>query len=215
MTDEPRAPAQAQVKHTDGTSWLHAGLTLSLWTIATTMATVFKIVSNGSKKTLERLYGKLHGILVSDRARALNFWAMERRQICWAHLLRKFVSFSERDGPASALGQELLECTGILFEYWHDYKAGKLSRERFVAWMAPLQKQIETLLKHAIARDIESLSGSCADILAHKEALWTFVERDDVEPTNNQPNGSFVPLFSGASDRLALRASAVISSPSA
>src|SRR5690606_40011457 len=34
-------------------------------------------------------------------------------------------------------------------------------------------------------RDIESLSGSCADILAHKEALWTFVERDDVEPTNN------------------------------
>jgi transposase len=25
----------------------------------------------------------------------------------------------------------------------------------------------------------------CADILAHKAALWTFVDRDDVEPTNN------------------------------
>jgi len=29
------------------------------------------------------------------------------------------------------------------------------------------------------------LSGSCADILAHKDALWTFVTRDGVEPTNN------------------------------
>jgi hypothetical protein len=57
---------------------------------------VFKILADNSKKTLEPLSGALHGILVSDRAKALNFWAMERRQICWAHLLREFVSFSER-----------------------------------------------------------------------------------------------------------------------
>jgi transposase len=41
---------------------------------------------------LKPLYGSLRGILVSDRAKALNFWAMGLRQICWAHLLRKFVS---------------------------------------------------------------------------------------------------------------------------
>ena len=56
--------------------------------------------------------------MVSDRAKALGFWAMERRQICWAHLLRKFVSFSERDGPAGVLGRELLDYTGLLFEYF-------------------------------------------------------------------------------------------------
>ena len=88
------------VKHTDGTSWRSGNAATSLWTIATTMMTVFKIVIDGSKKTLEPLYGALTGILVSDRATALNFWAIERRQICWAHLIRKFVSFSERDGPA-------------------------------------------------------------------------------------------------------------------
>jgi transposase len=73
----------------------------------------------------------------------------------------------------------------IMFEYWHDDKAGKLNRERFVAWMTPLRKQMEAVLGRAVARDIGHLSGSCADILAHQEALWTFVERDDVEPTNN------------------------------
>src|SRR5690606_1550578 len=71
----------ACVKHTDGTGWLKAGVALAVWTIATTMVTVFKIVGDSSKKTLEPLFGALAGILVSDRATALNFWAMERRQV--------------------------------------------------------------------------------------------------------------------------------------
>jgi transposase len=73
------------VKHTDGTSWVQAGAVRALWTLATKAATVYKILADNSKKTLEPLYGSLRGILVSDRAKALNFWAMERRQICWAH----------------------------------------------------------------------------------------------------------------------------------
>jgi transposase len=177
--------ANAAVKHTDGTTWLQAGTMLSLWTIATAFATVFKIVPNGRAETLKPLYGKLRGILVSDRATALNFWAMERRQICWAHLLRKFVSFEERDGLAGQLGRELLEYTGIMFEYWNDYREGKLARDGLRAWMAPVREQFETLLERAVAAGILGLSGSCADILNHRAALWTFVERDGVEPTNN------------------------------
>jgi transposase len=73
----------APVKHTDGTTWLKAGAVLALWTIASATATVFKIVANGSRATLAPLYGALRGILVSDRAAALSFWAMDRRQICW------------------------------------------------------------------------------------------------------------------------------------
>jgi len=175
----------AAVKHTDGTTWLKAGALLALWTIATAAATVFKIVTDGSRATLEPLYGALRGILVSDRAKALGFWAMERRQICWAHLLRKAVSFSERDGPSATYGRDLLNYIGILFEYWHDYKAGKLDRATFRAWMSPVRAQVEDLLARAVASNIDRLSGSCADILAHKAALWTFVDRDGVEPTNN------------------------------
>jgi transposase len=175
----------AAVKHTDGTSWLKAGTVLALWTIATAAATVFKIVTDGARATLQPLFGDVRGILVSDRATALGFWAMERRQICWAHLLRKFVSFSERDGPARTFGRDLLNYTGILFEYWHDYKAGKLDEATFRAWMTPVRTQVEELLARAVAANIACLSGSCADMLAHKAALWTFVDHDGVEPTNN------------------------------
>ena len=176
---------QGAVKHTDGTSWLQAGAARALWTIATKAATVFKILADNSKKTLEPLYGSLCGILVSDRAKALGFWAMDRRQVCWAHLLRKFVSFSERAGPAEAIGRELLEYTGILFEYWHDYKDGKLPRATFVVWMGALGTQLEAVLARGVAAGIDGVSGSCADILEHQQALWTFVAHDDVEPTNN------------------------------
>ncbi len=175
----------AKVKYSDGTSWLKAGARQSLWTIASKAATVFKIVADSSRATLEPLYGALKGILVSDRASALTFWAMKRRQVCWAHLLRKFVSFSERDGPAGVFGRELLEYTGILFAYWHDYKDGKLDKRTFRVWMRPVREQMEALLERAVAADIPRLSGSCANMLAHRDALWTFVDHEGVEPTNN------------------------------
>jgi transposase len=103
----------------------------------------------------------------------------------WAHLLRKAVSFSERDGPSATFGRDLLNYIGIMFEYWHDYKAGKLDRATFRAWMAPVQAQVEALLARAVVAKIDRLSGSCANILEHKLALWTFVDHDGVEPTNN------------------------------
>lgn len=175
----------APVKHTDGTSWLQAGAVVSLWTIASTMATVFKILPSGTKDLLKPLFGAFKGILVSDRAGALTFWAMERRQICWAHLIRKFISFSERDGPAGEIGRQLLDYAGILFQYWHDFRAGKLLRETLRAWTNPIRTLVEALLEKAAAAKIEGVSGSCSDILEHRAALWTFLDHEGVEPTNN------------------------------
>ncbi len=175
----------ARVKHTDGTSWRQSGVLLSLWTIATTMATVFKILPNGRQATLKLLFREKRGVLVSDRATALMFWAMERRQICWAHLVRKFISFSERDGPAGRFGHELLDFTAIIFQYYNDYKSGTLSREEFLACMVPVRVQFEIALRRAALANIPRLSGSCENLLAHRVALWTFVEQHGVEPTNN------------------------------
>jgi len=177
---------KAAVKHGDGTSWLRAGVMLSLWVLATTAVTVFKILDNGQTDTLRaKLFGRVRGILVSDRATALKFWAMRRRQICWAHLARKFVSFSERDGPARAIGKELVEYTRLLFDYWSMFKQGRLDHATFIARMAPVRPQVEALLERAVAKNVKGLSGSCEDILEHREALWTFVEHDGIEPTNN------------------------------
>jgi transposase len=51
--------------------------------------------------------------------------------------------------------------------------------------MAPVRLRVEALLERAVAKHEKGLSGSCADILAHRQALWTFLEHEGVEPTNN------------------------------
>jgi transposase len=179
------AADKAAIKHTDGTGWRRAGCPLQLWTVATTAVTVFMILADGSARTLRTLFGCIKGILISDRAKAINFWAMKRRQICWAHLLRKFISFSERAGPAGAIGKELVDYCEILFETYHAFVAGEISRRVFRERIAPVRSQVEALLAKAAAANIKRLSGSCQDIITHKEALWTFVDRVNVEPTNN------------------------------
>ncbi len=176
---------EAATKHTDGTTWYQAGVLCALWTIATSAVTVFKILTDGKAATLAPLFGSKLGILVSDRATALHFWAMERRQVCWAHLLRKAISFSERDGPSGAIGRELLDYITIIFGHWHALTDGKLSRDEFRALMAPVRLRVEALLERAVKSKLPHVSGSCEDILEHRAALWTFVDVENVEPTNN------------------------------
>jgi len=175
----------AGVKHTDATTWLRSGKTASLWVLATTAATVYKIFDNGCRDTIRPLFGPAHGILISYRAAVFSFWAMTLRQVCHAHLLRKFVGFSERDGPDGAIGRELLECMTLIFEYWHGYKDGQLIREELQFFMQPLQRDFEQLLQRGKKCGSDGIAGACADILEHREALWTFVTQEGVEPTNN------------------------------
>jgi len=175
----------APVKHADATSWLRAGKLRSLWTIATTDASFYEILADGCAETIKPMFGAAAGILVSDRATVFSFWPMHRRQICWAHLLRKFVAFAESKGAAHTFGRTLIQATSLLFKYWKDLKAGRLARSTFQHWMQPLRQQIEETLSRAQIANIKDLSGSCENILSHREALWKFVDSEGIEPTNN------------------------------
>jgi transposase len=179
----------ALVKHTDATTWLMAGVTMSLWTLCTGSTSVFRIFVDGARATIESMFadkdGKHHGIMVSDRASVFAFWLMRMRQVCWAHLLRLFVGFSQRAGPVGTLGRELLDHAKLVFEYWQGFSSGQLSRDELKRWMEPVIRRFEALLRRIVAANIRGLSGSCANLLAHAEALWTFVDVPGVEPTNN------------------------------
>jgi transposase len=193
--EEARATVEeALVKHTDATSWLRAGVMMSLWVLACSSATIYAILHDGKTATIRPLFGALKGILVSDRASVFGFWVMKERQVCWSHLIRRFVAFSQRDGPEAGIGAELLGLASILFEYWHGFRQGKLTRGELRIWMEPVQRHVEALLQRAAAGDYPEVSGSCRDILGHSEALWTFVEHEGVEPTNNHAELTLRPF---------------------
>lgn len=180
------AACDAPLKHVDATGWRQAGQSRTLWTIATALVTVFAVTLDGSRDHLREVLTKVRGILVSDRAPQFLFWAMQRRQICWAHLLRKFVAFSQDSRPEVArLGSRLLRFEQDLFRQWHRVRDGTLTRAAFRRDTRALRMCVEGLLQQGVELRLPRVSGSCADILVHRQALWTFIDRTDVEPTNN------------------------------
>ena len=185
--DQAHEHAVAQrIKHADGTTWRRAGKHRALWVLATELSTVFKITADGALKTVQGFLRLASGFLVSDRGGQFLFWAMERRQICWAHLMRKFVEFSESKNEAAAeIGRGLVLLTQLLFSEWHRVRDGTLSRAKFQRKMDALAPHVERLLERGAALGMRGLSGSCENILEHKAALWTFVRVPGIEPTNN------------------------------
>ncbi len=173
----------ARIKHVDATTWYQSGTYRSLWVLATKAVTVFHVAANGTQEALQKWLSQIRGILVTDRGSQFGFWAMERRQICLAHLLRKFASYATRSGRAGQVGNQLLLWTGIVFENWHQVRDGTLSRTKFRTTIAPVRAAIERLLEEGAG--ISGIGGSCRDILAHRAALWTFIDELGVEPTNN------------------------------
>lgn len=186
-----RAVDQAAVKNADATPWLILSRLVCLWVMASAKATAFSIVPNGSHKEARPVFNNKEpseqfGILGGDRAAVLVLlWRMAYRQICWAHLIRKFIAFSERDGPARSIGRELKAYALLVFFYWHSFRDGHLTRAELRSQFCPVQSNFERALKRAASAGIPRLSRSRESMLAHREALWNFVEHEGVEPTNN------------------------------
>ena len=168
----------AGVKHIDATTWYQAGAYRSLWVMATRLVTVFYVAADGSREALQQWLQRVRGILVSDRGSQFDFWAMKRRQICWAHLVRKFASYSTRKGRAGALGNQLLVWSGMVISDWHLVRAGTMSRVEFQSSNVKRCAFIEKLLEEGTT--LPGIGGSCGNILKHRDALWTFFTTPNV-----------------------------------
>jgi len=184
----PMAEAEAhvkteQVKHCDATGWRLGTASRALWTIATSLVTLFRITSDGTREQIRGLLGTTLGILVSDRAKVFLFWSMAQRQICWAHLIRQFVGFTNEAEEGKRIGDGLLEQTWLMFHFWHRVRDGTLSRIEFQDLVLPIEHRIVALLEQGSA--VADIGGSCKDMLAHRDALFTFIDHEGVEPTNN------------------------------
>ena len=184
--EEARVHALAEhVKHVDATTWYQAGASKSLWVLATAAVTVFTIACDATRDTLRTWITRVQGILVTDRGTQFGFWAMVRRQICWAHLIRKFAAFSEHKGRMGELGRDLLFWSRILIHTYHRVRDGTCSRAGLQRASIKIRAVVERLLEEGRDLSVHGVSGSCRNILAHRAAMWRFVDDPAVEPTNN------------------------------
>lgn len=185
---------QQPTAHLDETGWRETGQRAWLWVAVTAICTLFLIVrSRGGPIVTQLLGADWTGIGTSDRWSAYKRLALERRQICWAHLRREFVAYSERDGPVGDWGATALIQLDVVFVYWHSYRDGALDRRALQAGMASIQTAFRALLERGKDLPWEKARGFSRDLLYLWPALWTFVAVDSVEPTNNAAERALRP----------------------
>lgn len=179
--------AQQPTVNVDETSWVEANKTTWLWVSSPSQVTLFALEQTRGAAGAKSVVGDdYHGIVGSDRWQGDHWLEEAHRQLCWAHLKRDFQAVVDRGGGSAIVGQLLLAQVEHLFTCWHQFRDGSLSRPAFQEAIRPVRHEIETLLQLAIlAVEHPKTRKTCQNILKFKRALWTFVDQEGVEPTNN------------------------------
>ena len=99
----------------------------------------------------------------------------------------------DRGGDAKASGDAVLVQAHPMFPWWHRVRRGTRQRSSCRAAMTPLRRAVERLVDVGSRCGVPKTAGMCQDILQRREALWTFVQVEDVEPTNHTAERAIRP----------------------
>lgn len=180
-----QAVQQAQAKNVDETGWKQAGQKRWLWGAATALVACFVIAPSRGAVGLAALLGKkIKGVICSDRWSVYGQLKLGLRQLCWAHLKRDFQKLVDRGGEAREYGELGLAAVHILFHEWHLFRGGG-SRAALQRELGPLRAAMRSWLEEGARSGDARASALCENLLVVEPALWTFLYKKGVEPTNN------------------------------
>jgi len=193
MVEVQAAIEQSDYVNADETRWREGTRKPWLWVAVSGVATLFLLQYGRGKKQLRALLGEAFaGLVSSDRFTAYNSLETKRRQLCWAHLVRNLRGRAEAAGPWQAEARALLALAEELLTVWARFRDGEIDRAmmqgKLEAIQAAMREQVEGYRQHT-----NTLGTLCSELHKHWDALWTFVEVEGVEPTNNAAERALRP----------------------
>jgi transposase len=177
----------ARAINVDETGWRLRGGKRTLWGALTLRAAVFRIAPDRHQREAQALLGEeFSGIACSDRWWAYDYLDAERRQLCWAHLVRDFTAHSEGLGAQKEFGVACLQIAAALFAAWEGCR-WDADRARLAERIGPLKQEFRVLLERAARKSARNRRHRtfAKNLLKRWPALWTFASVPGVEPTNN------------------------------
>lgn len=164
-----------------------------LWTFVAAKFTVFALRSTRAATVLQQLLTDSYkGVVNCDRAKM--YWSIGRPQWCWAHLKRDFQALIDHpEGKVKRLGHDLMRPTKELFRHWSRCRDGTVERAETLRLMEPIRQEVNSLLLRGVFSGNAKLQGMCEPLYKHRDWLWTFLDVDGVEPTNNASERALRP----------------------
>jgi transposase len=185
-----RGEALAKIQNADSvnadeTSWRESNKLAWLWAAVTPLLKVFRIDRRRNREAFRKLLFNFDGILGTDRFSVYRVHDKEKRQLCWAHLLRNFLGLEEVGGTATSLGVGGQRIVKSVFREWYRFRDGEFTRRGLQQRLAPIWLRLQRLLRRHVNNPIAPARKIAKDLREYGSALWSFVRVEGIEPTNN------------------------------
>jgi transposase len=181
LKDEP-------VLNIDETGWRTNGAKRFLWAFVAARYVVYTVAATRGSAVLSRLLGAVfQGILCSDRFSAYLKYHSGKAQFCWAHLKRNLLGIVEftKSSAVERFCRDALAEHARLFRLWHKFRGGQIDRRLLLLRSIPIQKRIFALAQRHLDSPHREVRNLATALFKHNERLFTFLEHEGVEPTNN------------------------------
>jgi len=181
----------------DETGWRSNGERRWLWTFVAGLVVFFQISSARGASVLKSILGEsFEGVITSDDHSAYNAYHKNGiRQLCWAHLIRKFKGLKDsRSSPHAYLfAQNMLIEAGHMFSYWHAFREDLFSRRQLWEATTLIRARMKRYCMHYENDPDTSVRTRARRMLKQWDHLFTFMLYEGVEPTNNSAESALRP----------------------
>src|SRR5499427_2214376 len=176
------------VLNVDETGWRTNGDKRFLWAFVAARYVVYTLAATRGSQVLRDLLGKVFGgILCSDRFSAYLKYHSGKAQFCWAHLKRNLLGIVEftKSSAVERFCRDALAQHARLFRLWHKFRGGQIDRRQLLLRSIPIQKRIFELAERHLDSPHQKVRNLATALFVYNERLFTFLEEEGVEPTNN------------------------------
>jgi hypothetical protein len=189
--------ASALTLNIDETGWKDQGKRRYLWTFVAPEAVLFQVSPSRGAKVLRDVLGDTFaGIITSDDHSAYaSYHKNGLRQLCWAHIIRKLKALKDdRSSPhAYCFARHMLKDIGAIFSQWHAFQESDSSREKLLRNTLPMRERMRDfciIFRYSSDPRVQTRTQRLLDNWRH---LFTFLEYEGVQPTNNAAERAIRP----------------------
>ena len=189
-----RAVRRAPVAHADETVHYHHSVRAWLWVLCSGPLVYFMSHFGRGKTAARELLGDFKGVAVTDRYAAYNDLPPERRQLCWAHIIRNLERIARRPDPGGGVGTRLVRLARLVCRVHHHHLNGHLGAAGYRRRMARLRETFHRQLQAGQACTHQPRTArQCTALLDDEPMLWTFLRYPGVPLTNNAAERALRP----------------------
>ena len=193
---QEQLPREA-VLNVDETGWRTNGAKRWIWALIAHQFVFYVVASTRGAEVLVSLLGAVfRGILCNDRWVVYLTYHSGRMQLCWAHLKRNILGIADyaRSPSAQQFCRDALAIVARLFRLWYRFRGDlrdrrgnpqPLDRRQLLIKSFPLQKKLFALAEAHLDDADREVRNMATALFTHFGRLFTFIEEEGVEPTNN------------------------------